>query len=73
MSPIPNKPPKTCDLPTAWFAALEAARRRGDRGGERLAREQLARLGVHVRIARHAMRPTADAPTSREKGGGPHA
>ena len=51
----PTNPPahdrETCD-PTFLFLTLLAARRSGDRDLESVARDQLARQGIRVRIAK---------------------
>jgi hypothetical protein len=43
------------DSPTAWFAALESALRRGDIDAATEARRELSRLGVTVRYRRPNM------------------
>ena len=43
------------EVPTAWFAVLEDARRNGDREREREARRNLKRLGVKVTFRRPGM------------------
>lgn len=47
----PKSPERPEDCATAWFAALERARLTGDARLERIARDNLRRLGVSVDFA----------------------
>lgn len=54
--PKPESQHEPITNPTAWFAALEAALRRGDLQHARDAQQQLHDLGVDVKFRRGAIR-----------------
>jgi len=56
------------DSPTAWFAVLEAARRRGDHARAKRADDELRRLGVRVEfveLGRSASEQTSQGDSER--------
>jgi hypothetical protein len=63
MSTATSSPPEVQEIPTYWFALMEAAKDRGDFEQAAHAKRELERLGV--RVSYRPRRP--------RKGGGDHA